>query len=231
MSRTPPQTIQPPCERAELERHPCTVLKDEGPGAPRVLRYELPEGPVVLKEWVVETRVMGWWARQIMRREILHYRLLTGLRGIPRFRGAYGKQAFLMDFVDAVPLKRRIGGVLMRRALDDLEEVLAGMHARRFAHLDLHQRLNTLVGPEGQVWLIDLGQGIHCRSPLWRPLFPLLAAIDRRAVLKFRARYVPDTLDPAVRERAVRRYGGDRGGNRFKRFHRWVRGLLTRDEA
>jgi len=231
VSSSPPPTIEPPVDRAQLEAYPSQVLKDEGPGAPRVVRYELPDGPVVLKEWVVEQRVMGWWARQIMRREIAHYRLLTGLRGIPAFRGAYGRQAFLMEWVDAVPLKRRIGRPMMRRALDDLEVVLGELHARRFVHLDLHQRLNTMVGPEGRVWLIDLGQGVDCRAFPARLLFPLLANIDRRAVLKFRARYIPDTIDEALRDKAVRRYGGDRGGSPFKRFHRWVRSLLTRDAS
>lgn len=229
MSNSPPTVIDPPVARERLADFPAEVLKDEGPGAPRVVRYELPEGPLVLKEWQVRGVLMGWWARQIMRREIQHYRLLTGLRGIPRFFGAYGKSAFLIEWVDAVPLKRHLGVELMSRALDDLEQVLAGLHARRFVHLDLHQRLNTLVNAEGRVWLVDLGQGLDCRGWLRGLLFPLLASIDRRAVMKFRARYAPDTLDAERRDKAVARYGGERSSSPFKRFHRWVRGMLTRE--
>jgi len=57
---------------------------------------------------------------------------------------------------------------------------------------------------------VDLGQGLDCsRGPL-RLLFPALARIDRNAVVKSRARYAPDTLDPAARERLVARYGTSR---------------------
>jgi len=74
-------------------------------------------------------------------------------------------------------------------------------------HLDLHQKLNALIDAEGRAWVIDLGQGLDCsRGALRRLLFPALARIDRNAVLKFRARYAPDTLDPARRDRLVARY-------------------------
>lgn len=230
MSSAAPTQIDPPCTREELEAFPSEVVKDEGPGAPRVIRYEHPSGALILKEWTPAGHVLlRWWAGQIMRREMQHYALLDGTPGVPRFRGAYTRNSFLIEWVDAQPLKRRLGKPLMERALDNLETVLAGLHERRFVHLDLHQRLNTLVGADGRVWLIDLGQGLDCRrGPLRRLLFPLLARIDRRALDKFRARYVPHTLDPARRERLVKRYG-DRGTDHFKRFHRWVRRLLAHD--
>lgn len=220
----------PALPRERLAEHPAHLLKDEGQGAARVTRIDLPDGPVVLKEWApTRSRTLRWWASLLMRREIRHYRLLDGTLGIPRFRGAYGEDAFLIDYVEAVPLKRGLPPELLEAALDGLEHALAAIHARRFAHLDLHQKLNALVDRDGHVWLIDLGQGLDCsRGLLRRMLFPLLAAIDRRAVEKFRARWAPHTLDDEQRERLVKRHGR-RGGRRWKNLRRRVRSLLSGD--
>lgn len=195
----------------ELSRHPSVALKDEGEDAPTVVRYDLPGGPVVLKSWAPRrSRLLRWWARLLMRREIRAYRLLAGCPAVPAYRGHYGDHALLIDYVDAAPLKRRLGAERLEAAMAGLETALAALHARRFAHLDLHQRLNALVAEDGRVWLIDLGQGVDCsRGPLaW--LFPLLAAIDRRALTKFRARYAPQLLPEATRERLVARHKGSR---------------------
>lgn len=206
------------------------MLKDEGEGAARVIRYDLPEGAVVLKEWLpTRSRALRWWAGMLMRREIRHYRLLDGTPGIPRFRGAYGDTAFLIDYVDAVPIKRGLPLDVMEAALDGFERSLAAMHARRFVHLDLHQKLNALVDRDGQVWLIDLGQGLDCTRGLLRPLlFGALARIDRRAADKFRSRWAPHTLDASERERLVKRHER-RGSHWWKQLRRRVRALLSGD--
>jgi hypothetical protein len=231
VSRTVDESAQPTAPpREELERHPCLVLKDEGPGSPRVLRYELPGGAVVLKEWAPSgSRIMDLWAGVIMRREIHNYRVLSGVPGIPRFLGAYGPRCFLIEWVDAEPLRRRLPQKMKERGLDELEEVLSGLHERRFVHLDLHQRLNALFGRERGVWLIDLGQGVDCsRGLLRRLLFPWLARVDRRAILKFRARYAPLTLPAADRERLIERHA-KHGGRAWKNFHRRLRNRLLRE--
>ena len=90
-------------------------------------------------------------------------------------------------------------------ALATRPAVIEGLHSRRFVHLDLHQKRNVLIGPTGEVWLIDLGQGVDCSRGLLRRLaFPWLAHIDRKATVKFRARYAADTLPDDERERRVR---------------------------
>jgi len=226
-----PQSIEPPCSLEALRAHPHEVLKDEGEGAARVVRYDLPDGPVVLKAWAPRSRVLGAWARVLMRREAAHYALLDGTPGIPRFRGAYGPQAFLIEFIPgAAPLKRKLGPEVIGRALDELERVLAAVHARRFVHLDLHQRLNVLVGRHGGVWLIDLGQGLDCSRGWRRLLFPLGAWVDRRALVKFRARYVPASLSGPRAEKLVEQHKRRRGRG-WKAFNRRVRALFLGGEG
>lgn len=203
------------------------MLKDEGDHAARVLRVDLPGGPVVYKEWRPgNSRVMRFWARTLMRREARHYELLLGVEGIPAFRGAYGDDAFVIDFIDARPLNRALPNELVARAMDDLERLLDRLAERRFAHLDLHQKLNLMVDRAGKVWLIDLGQGLDCSKSWWRRLlFPLLHRIDRAAVTKFRARYAPESFDDDISDSALSRHARHRG-RRWKNFHRRLRALL-----
>jgi hypothetical protein len=215
--------------RAAFVGLPATVLKDEGHGAARVLRYELPDGPVVLKEWVPPDhhRLMGSWARLIMRREIRHYRLLDGTPGVPRYLGHEGDTALIMQFVDGQPIRRHMPADLLERGLTGLERTMEALHGRRFAHLDLHQKLNALIDDQGRAWVVDLGQGLDCsRGLLRRLVFPLLVRVDRHALMKFRARYAPETLPAAGRERLVARYGARR--DRWpKRLGRRLRSLVT----
>jgi tRNA A-37 threonylcarbamoyl transferase component Bud32 len=214
--------------RAALAGAAAQVLKDEGPGAARVVRYELPDGPVVLKEWIPPERhrLLGVWARLIMRREIRDYRLLDGTPGVPRYRGHEGDTALYMQFVDGQPIHRLMPTDLLRAGLESLEHTLEALHGRRFAHLDLHQKLNALIDADGRAWVIDLGQGLDCSRGLLRALlFPVLVKVDRHALLKFRARYAPETLPAAERDRLVARYGIRR--DRWpKRFGRRLRRLV-----
>jgi RIO-like serine/threonine protein kinase len=216
--------------RAELERHQAQVLKDDGPGAPKVVRYDLPDGPVVLKEWAPsKSRIFNWWSRSVMKREIKNHRKLSGTLGIPRFLGQYSEVAYLMQWVDAQPIRRRLPMDFKERGLDGLDRALAALHERRFVHLDLHQKLNALVAEDGSGWLIDLGQGIDCSSgPFRRLLFPWLARIDRRAIEKFRAKYAPHTLPEENREELVQRYSESRG-KAWKEWHRKLRRRLLGD--
>jgi O-methyltransferase involved in polyketide biosynthesis len=128
-----------------------------------------------------------------------------------------------------VPVHRHLPPLLLRRGLDGLERTLDALHARRFVHLDLHQKLNALIDAQGHAWLIDLGQGLDCSSGLLRRLvFPALARVDRNAVLKFRARYAPDTLEPSRRDQVVARFGVRR--DRWpKRIARVLRRMVAGD--
>lgn len=197
-----------PLSREDLQGHPSSVLKDEGHGAARVVRYDLPDGPVVLKEWIPHSsRLMAAWARMLMRREIRHYRLLNGTPGIPRYRGHDGDTSLIIECIDGVPIHRKLPPDLLRAGLNSLDRLLETLHVLRFAHLDLHQKLNAIIDRRGHIWVIDLGQGLDCSHGMFRwMLFPLLARVDRTAALKFRARYAPETLPERDRARLVKRF-------------------------
>jgi len=195
--------------------------RDRGNGREaRVSVYDLPEGRIVLKEWRPRARLLKWYSAWILAREMRHYALLEGLPGVPRFLGRVDSSRFLLEHVEARPIHRGLDREILHSALDNLETVIGDLHARGFAHLDLRHKGNVLVGDGGKVWVIDLGQGLDCSRGFLRPLlFPLLRRIDRSAVTKFRARYAPETLPAARRERLERAYG-TRGVSRLPQIGR-----------
>jgi serine/threonine protein kinase len=79
------------------------------------------------------------------------------------------------------------------------------LHACGIAHLDLRGRENVMVTGEGRIVLVDLGGAIWLRPGglFHRALFPLLAAADEAAWIKWKEMLSPGTLD--ARERAFER--------------------------
>lgn len=196
--------------RDDLDGVPSTPLSNPAghEGEPRVTLLECPAGKAVLKEWKPrEGLILRLWSRWLIGREVSHYRLLAGCAGIPRLLRVFDERSFLLEHVDGQRLGRKLPASLLHRALDDFERLLGDLHSRRFAHLDVRNKGNILVDAEGRAWAIDIAQGVDCsRGILRRLIFPFLRRIDRSAIAKHRARYAPETLDPAVRERVLRRY-------------------------
>src|SRR5437763_1560384 len=105
------------------------------------------------------------------RREAALLRRLAGLPNVPRWSGhvrVNGRplpHAVAHDFIPGHPLGDR------ERVRDDffptLRALLAAMHRRGVAYVDLHKRENILVGDDGQPYLIDFQIGLA--RPGWWP--------------------------------------------------------------
>jgi RIO-like serine/threonine protein kinase len=168
------------------------------------------------------------YGRPVLRREERALAALDGTPGVPRLLGRVDRDAIAMQYVEAEPLRRPLGAERLRRACMELGPRVAALHSRGVVHLDLRQKRNILVDARGEVWLVDFGSAMVLAHEGWRGLlFRLLARVDRGAVLKFRARYVPDLLSDAERAQARRA----RLLGRFWIFHRFgpaLRWLLGR---
>jgi tRNA A-37 threonylcarbamoyl transferase component Bud32 len=82
---------------------------------------------------------------------------------------------------------------------DRLARLLAAIHARGVAHIDLRKRDNILVQADGTPCIIDFNASF-CFEPATlgaRLLFPLLRRIDDSAVLKWKSRLAPELMTPA----------------------------------
>ena len=168
----------------------------------------LDEGKAVIKDFgekgFLLRRLIGPF---LLDREERAYARLSGLEGIPRWFRRMDRTSLAIEKIDGEVLgrecARRHGPVLVDRLTETVDE----MHRRGVVHLDLHQRRNILVTPDGKPILIDFATSVRFNEPGdRRPSMPqrLLERIDRAAILKFRARYFEDTLAPEERSRVRR---------------------------
>lgn len=174
-------------------------------------RYECPSGQAVLKVGRVSSLFglpLSWIGRFLAARESRIYQLVEDLPGVPRFVGRVGPTGFLHEYVPGRPLARH-------ETVDDaffgrLEALLAALHARHVAYVDLNKRQNILLGDDGQPYLIDFQISLYLPATGWRRIAPLrwlLARFqhaDRYHCLKHKRRLRPDQLT-ADERRAVER--------------------------
>lgn len=161
---------------------------------PDVFLVELPCGRAVVKDFAPRGRlVRRLLAPWIQAREVRAYRALAGCQAVPRFLGCIDRLAFAVEYRPGRRMSRKLAGRVPPDFPDQLERAVRDLHERGVVHLDLRHRSNVLVGDEGRPILIDFASALCLRpgSLLARVLLPLLAALDLRAVRKWRQRLVP----------------------------------------
>ena len=140
----------------------------------------------------------AWIGQFLTRREVRLYRVAQGLPGIPKLIGTVGRNAFLHEFIPGHPLERheRVSDAFF----DQLRDLLAALHERGMAYVDLNKRQNILVGADGRPYLIDFQISLHAEP---QPGFKGFAAnrilrrfqhADRYHYLKHKRRLRPDLL-------------------------------------
>lgn len=189
--------------------------------------YRGPDGLAVLKmgrQNDILTIPAGWIGVFLTRREVRSYELLQGMPGVPRLIGTVGKSGFLHEYVPGHPLAR--DEPVSDTFFDELFAMVAGLHARHMAYVDLNKRQNVLMGDDGRPYLIDFQISLNLPPVGWRRLWPVrwflarFQQADRYHCLKHKRRLRPDLLTD--REQAeVARLGF------WIRLHRWLTRPLT----
>jgi hypothetical protein len=168
-------------------------------------RYAGPCGEVVCKFNRVH-HVLGvpmrWLGRRLATREAAFLKRLDGVPGVPEGCGAVSvdgkvwKHAVAHAFVRGEPLsaKHRLDG----RFFPALRALLAAMHCRGIAYVDLHKRENILVSEHGEPFLIDFQVCFGVWSKRWartvlgKTLLKALQQADRYHLAKHVAVHWPD---------------------------------------
>lgn len=149
-------------------------------------------------------------AALLARHEAGLYRRLEGVRGIPRLVSQPRPDAFLREYVEGATVRET--PVLPDGFFASLEEVLAAVHAKGVAYVDLAKEENVLVGEDGRAWLVDFQVSLAREGPL-RPLVGLLQREDLYHLSKMRLRRRPDEATDEDRRRVA-------GRGRLGRIHR-----------
>ena len=171
-------------------------------------RFRGPDGEAVcLKHYHTEPWLgldLEWAGRLMADREVRHYRLLADLENVPRLLGRVGKSAFAHSWVegnDLLDQKDRLPDDFF----DRLEALLAAVHARGMAYIDMNKPDNVLVGTDGRPVLIDFQISWAPRrswgplGSLKRRLLAMFQESDRYHVRKLKRLYRPDLLTPEER--------------------------------
>jgi hypothetical protein len=136
----------------------------------------------------------AWWVRLIgrvqIRREWKAYRWLGSVAGVPGLIGRIDPYALAVERIDGRPLGLsqdrfpREG----RRCFLRLQAIVERLHATGLVHWDLRARENVIVGPDGEIHVVDLAAAFWLKPGglAHRLLFGLLTGPDRSALLKWK---------------------------------------------
>lgn len=179
---------------------------------------------------------MRWLGRTLARREAAFLDRLADVALVPANLGRVSADGMRLDnavaraFVEGEPWRDR--GQIEEGFFEDLRAIVAALHARDMAYVDLHKRENVIVGPGQRPWLIDFqvsfgvskGAGRIARAILRR-----LQEMDDYHVRKHYARLFPEKLTSQEREAYLTPPGSIALHRRIaKPIRRWRRALLVR---
>lgn len=126
---------------------------------------------------------MRWLGRRLARREHYFLRTLAGVPGIPRVfqevsvNGRASRHAVAHEFIPGTPLS--LSHRLRSDFFDNVERLLATLHGKRIAYVDLHKQENVIVGEDGLPYLIDFQVSVQLPAGLvFEPLFNMLRRCD-----------------------------------------------------
>jgi len=177
--------------RAGLAAATERVLNRGGWGNPDVLLVRQRGGPLVVKDWARRgSWVRRWLGPWLCARELRAWRALAGHPAVPRLVGPIDRLAFAVEYRPGDTLFTGRLQPAPEGFLGELEAAVAEMHRRGVVHLDLRNRTNVLRDAGGRPVLIDFGSALVFRPGGFaaRRLLPWLAALDRRALAKWRTK-------------------------------------------
>ncbi len=207
------------------------VLRPGEVHKPRVVKVMRDGERYVIKDISGMHGLLRWlYGRRMLAREARALERLAGSTHVPRLVERISRDVIVMERVKGKPLHhKKVIRWWMAQALDSLGAAIAELHSRGFVHLDLRQRQNILVTIGGHVKLIDFESSLDLSHGFLRSrvIFPLLARIDRHALLKWRYRFARESLTKRERRR-VKSYGRFRRFWKLKRIGRWFRKRFER---
>jgi tRNA A-37 threonylcarbamoyl transferase component Bud32 len=182
-----------------------TVLKKGPWGKADILRFSYDGGEAILKDFSAKSAPVRWLGRRQLRSERRALDRLAGVPGVPAVLGALPPFGLFLQPMrgEAITRWRRRPRPEIAPMLERLDRLVGLIHARGVAHLDLRKRDNILVAADGTPSVIDFNASVAFRtgSAGARLLFPILRAVDRSALLKWKALLTPEALTTDERRR------------------------------
>ena len=175
------------------------VLRSPTTTRPIIRQIEANGLRAVVKDFSVNGFVYrNMFGRLLVWRESRAYRRLAGLRGVPHLYGVINGLALVMEEIPGRSLEKLEKETpLPPSFFDSMEKLITRCHGRGIAHCDLKRAPNTMLGPEGEPYLIDWAASIsesECSLPLLRRIYRRFLLDDYQAVTKLKLRHVPESV-------------------------------------
>ncbi|HNQ24190.1 MAG TPA: hypothetical protein PKK06_13970 [Phycisphaerae bacterium] len=143
---------------------------------------------------------MRWIGRWLRQREERFLRLLADVDGVPRLLARWSDTGLVRTFIEGRPLRN--GEPVADDFHPRLQALVATLHRRGVAYVDLEKCGNVIVGEDGKPYLIDF-QISWIGRPGWLHAWPPLSWVarwfqggDRYHLVKLQRRTRPDQLSP-----------------------------------
>jgi hypothetical protein len=160
---------------------------------------------------------LAWLGKWLCDRELRFYRRLADLPNIPAVVGTVGRTGFVHAYVEGRPLDKTLptpDGFFAQ-----LQDLVAELHRRAVAYVDMNKPQNILLGDDGRPHLIDfqISYDLHDLGnwPWSRWVLRWAQRSDVYHVLKHKRKLRPDETTAAERAVAERK-------NALIRLHRFV---------
>jgi len=96
---------------------------------------------------------LGWVGRMMVWHEATVLAAAQDLRGVPALLGRYGRTGILRQYIPGRPLTRDMK--VDSRFFEEFFRLLAELHGRGIAYVDLEKPENIILGDDGLPYLID----------------------------------------------------------------------------
>jgi hypothetical protein len=142
-------------------------------------------------------------------REARALQRLDGVAGTPRILARVNHRALLLEYLPGVPITKA-GHRAWAPFFVRLQRLVEEIHRHGVAHCDLRSPTNTLIGPDGQPYLVDFVASVtdaRAWNPVGRWIFARFRQADQDAVVKLKSLVAPELLDEAELHILGRRMG------------------------
>ena len=196
-----------------------SLIKQGSPWNPDLFRVDFDDGrpSAVLKTFALKhPLVRQTVGRMLTRRESRRLRELDGVNGVCRIVGPGDPLGMILEYLEGRPLNAYERDELPIAVYEGLTRTVRRMHEAGVVHLDLSHRGNIFVREGRQGVLLDFQSALNVhRWPRW--LRRRLERIDELALLKWKLKRFPASLEAGEQERVARRKAVS---NRWP-FHHW----------
>ncbi len=202
-----------PFSREEFDRSVPEIVHKGRWGNADIFLFRKGEDVWVVKDFrPCPAVVRHTWGAYMAGRELSALRRLDGIPGFPQDAFCLDRFAMAYRFVSGTDIGEADHALLTPSFFEELESLVATMHERGVAHLDIRTGSNVLVTDRGDPFILDF-QSHLCFEGFPAFFRGLLVDVDRSGVYKHWFRCAPDSLGEE-RTELLRRV------NRWRRY--WI---------